>query len=294
MNLQARLIPPHEPISSPDGPQWSPSASPKLTPTTTEQLKMTPPVHLVTSEVAKTDEPKAEEAISKIAIIGTAPSSRMLAPFNDPTWKIWSCSPGNMNILPRVDMWFEIHNNLLWPEHQSYGVPYVEWLKKQTFPVYMQDQSMIPTALSLPKDELIKEFGPYFFTSSFAWMIAFALWKHKASLTDIGLFGIDMASKDEYILQRPGGHYFMAEASRRGIRVHLPLESDLMQPPGLYGYSSSTPFGRKLAVRKHELKTRVDEMVKQRDALTNNITYLQGALEDLDYTEAIWIGVGDR
>src|SRR5215467_5742575 len=32
----------------------------------------------------------------KVAIIGTAPSSRMLAPFNDPTWDIWVCSPGNM------------------------------------------------------------------------------------------------------------------------------------------------------------------------------------------------------
>src|SRR5215467_9147402 len=32
----------------------------------------------------------------KVAIIGMAPSSRMLAPFNDPTWDIWVCSPGNM------------------------------------------------------------------------------------------------------------------------------------------------------------------------------------------------------
>ena len=30
----------------------------------------------------------------KIALVGTAPSSRMLAPYNDPSWKIWGCSPG--------------------------------------------------------------------------------------------------------------------------------------------------------------------------------------------------------
>src|SRR5580698_10373126 len=47
----------------------------------------------------------------KVAMIGTAPSSRMLAPFNDPSWKIWACSPGNMNTLPRVDVWFELHSN---------------------------------------------------------------------------------------------------------------------------------------------------------------------------------------
>src|SRR3981189_2150960 len=57
----------------------------------------------------------------KVALIGTAPSSRMLAPYNDPSWKIWACSPGNMNVLPRVDVWFELHSDLLWPEHESYG-----------------------------------------------------------------------------------------------------------------------------------------------------------------------------
>src|SRR5713226_4715918 len=51
----------------------------------------------------------AAAAPLKIAMIGTAPSSRMLAPFNDPSWKIWACSPGNMNALPRVDTWFELH-----------------------------------------------------------------------------------------------------------------------------------------------------------------------------------------
>src|SRR5882724_13388828 len=65
----------------------------------------------------------------KIALIGTAPSSRMLAPYNDPSWTIWACSPGNMNALPRVNVWFELHSNLLWPEHESYGKPYIEWLK---------------------------------------------------------------------------------------------------------------------------------------------------------------------
>src|SRR3954468_23311721 len=45
-------------------------------------------------------------APKKVAILGTAPSSRMLAPFNDPEWQIWSCSPGNMGCIPRFDRWF--------------------------------------------------------------------------------------------------------------------------------------------------------------------------------------------
>jgi len=224
----------------------------------------------------------------KIALIGTAPSSRHLAPFNDPEWTIWACSPGNQGNIPRVDAWFEVHSNLLWPECEAYGKPYIEWLKQQTFPIYMQDQRLIPHAISLPIQELVTEFGKYFFTSSFAYMLAMAI---KAGASEIALFGIDMASKDEYILQRPGGHYFMQEAAKRGIKVSVPFESDLAQPPALYAYDDSTPFGRKYYVREKELTDRITTMVAERDKLNHGITFLQGALEDMNYWRSIWSGI---
>ena len=231
--------------------------------------------------------PQAVTKPLKIALIGTAPSSRSLAPYNDPDWQIWSCSPGNMDI-PRADVWFEIHSNLLWPECESYGRPYIEWLKKQTFPIYMQDQRLVPNAISLPIQDLINEFGRYFFTSSFAYMLAMAI---KAGAKEIALFGIDMASKDEYILQRPGGHYFMQEAAKRGITVNVPFESDLAQPPPLYGYSDSTPFGRKLHVREQELKGRITQAEQQMAQLQGAIPFLKGALEDMDYIKSLWSGL---
>lgn len=224
----------------------------------------------------------------KVALIGTAPSSRMLAPYNDPSWTIWACSPGNMNALPRVDAWFEIHGSLLWPENKHYGEPYIKFLSELKIPVYMQDQRYCQNAISLPKEELVKDFGPYYFTSSFSWMMAFAM--HQGA-SEIALYGIDMASREEYILQRPGAYHFFNEARKRGIKIFAPYESDIMQPPGLYGYSEVTPFGRKLIARKQELKGRLAEMRQQRDSLVQNITYLEGALEDVDYIESIWGGV---
>jgi len=223
----------------------------------------------------------------KIALVGTAPSSRLLAPFNDPSWTIWACSPGNMNQLPRFDAWFEIHSNLLWPEHEVYGKPYLEWLKSLTVPVYMQDRSQVPNATPFPWRELTAEFGEDFFTSSFAWMMAFAM---REGAQEIALYGIDMASRDEYILQRPGFFFFRHEARRRGIKVSAPNESDIMQSPPLYAISDSTPFGRKILARERELKERIAAMSAQRDNLANQIVYLQGALEDLDYFKAIWTG----
>ncbi len=229
----------------------------------------------------------AEPQTFRVALVGTAPSSRLLAPFNDPSWKIWGCSPGNMGALPRFDAWFEIHSNLLWPEHESYGKPYIEWLKQLKVPVYMQDQSQVPTATPFPWRQLVDEFGDDFFTSSFAWMMAYAMTQ---GATEIALFGIDMASRDEYILQRPGFFFFRHEARRRGIKVSAPNESDIMQSPPLYAISDSTPFGRKILARETELKQRIGQMTAERDRVAQNITYLQGALEDLDYFKSIWTG----
>jgi hypothetical protein len=232
----------------------------------------------------------AAAAPLKVALIGTAPSSRMLAPYNDATWKIWGCSPGNMNTLPRVDAWFELHSNLLWPEHESYGKPYIEWLKVQPFPVYMQDKAYVERATIFPKNEVVAEFGDSFFTSSFTWMMAFAMMQ---GATEIALYGIDMASRDEYIRQRPGFFFFRYLAEKRGIKVSAPHESDIMQAPALYGYIDSTPFGRKIMARRQEVQGRVNGMTAERDRLNNSITYLQGAVEDLDYFESIWGGVSN-
>lgn len=243
-----------------------------------------------TAENLPADEAKKEPDRLKIAIVGTAPSSRSLAPVDDPSWTIWACSAGNQGMLSRVDAWFEIHSNLLWPEHEHFGRPYIEWLKQQSFPIYMQDNSIIERATPYPLKEIIAEFGHqgrFFYTSSFAWMMAMAI---KQGAKEIGLWGVDMASRDEYILQRSGGHFFIGEAIRRGIVVHIPKESDLAQPPALYGFDDSTNFMRKLCAREKELKDRVNPMKQQRDQLTQNITYLEGALEDIDYVKSIWGG----
>jgi len=266
----------------------------KLTPTYRDQypndeVVIIPPNVTINPSSSVERPPAAEVVPLKIALVGTAPSSRMLAPFNDPTWKIWVCSPGNQGIIPRADAWFELHGNLLWPENAHYGAPYIEWLKNLKIPVYMQDQKYVPNAIVFPKDEMVREFGRDFFTSSFAWMMALAIYQ---GASEIALYGIDMASRDEYILQRPGFYFFKHIAEQRGIKVSAPHESDIMQPPGLYGFSEVTPFGRKVLAREKELKDRINAMRQQREQLNHSITYLEGAVEDLDYIKSIWLGQG--
>lgn len=242
----------------------------------------------------------------KIAIIGTAPSSRDLAPYGDLSWEIWACSPGNQNVIPRVNRWYEIHANLMDPDKKHYGAPYIEWLKQKSqegvFPdgLWMQDHEDwvqaerygIPGVKAFPWQHLVREFGPYFFTSTFAWCMAQAI---SEGVQEIALYGVDMASRDEYILQRPGGHFFLWECKKRGIKVSIPYESDLEQPPALYAISETTPQLRKWLARQAELKGRVAAMEQELNkaaAIKEQMTYLKGALENLDYDISIWGGGG--
>lgn len=232
----------------------------------------------------------------RIALVGTCPSSRMLAPYADRDVEIWACGPDNAGgQLPRVSRWFEIHGDLGFSDAPPWEATYVNWLNQQAqalaFTLVVQDHRLFPKAIMLPKDELIAKFGRLFFTSTPAWMMALAI---HMGVKEIGLFGLDMSSRHEYLLQRPGMHHFIELAEQRyGVSVYAPIESDILQPAPLYGYNYSTPFGRKLRVRRLELEARIADVDRQMEQLKHDRAYLSGALDDIDYQETIWTGDRD-
>lgn len=222
----------------------------------------------------------------KVAMIGTAPASRAVAPFDDPSWKIWACSQGNQGQLPRCDAWFELHpiNALTGQEHRAWGVQYLGWLRAQAFPVYMQEKNdLVPGAIVFPWRRCIEKFGRNWFTSSIAWMMAYALLQMREG-DEIGLFGIDMAAGEEhYTAQRAGLYRFIEIAKERGVSVHVPHESCLGQPVPLYAYAESSRMGRRLVHRSWEMEQAIAQMSGQRDKLNLEIAYAQGAKHNNDY-----------
>ncbi len=215
----------------------------------------------------------------KIAIVGSAGSSRHLAPYGDKEWTIWSCSAANMGALPRWDAWFELHSDrwLKRPEHLEWSTPYLLWLGRQEQPVYMQGpHPSVPKALTFPKDALVEKFGRRFFTSSIAWMQARALIEKP---TDIGLWGCDMAEDTEYAFQRPACLHFLEIAEICGIKTHLPPESDLAYPGPLYAYDDIDPARIKMSVREEWMLGELARTQNQAGALRDKEIGLRGALE---------------
>ena len=223
----------------------------------------------------------------KVALVGTCPSSRMLTPYSNGDWEIWACSPGNAyGLLPRVTRWFEIHGDLGWAESGKWGASkYVDWLNEQEFLVYAQSREYIKHATPYPLDEMIAKHSLYFFTSTFAYMMALAI---AEGATEIGLYGIDMSGDIEYQEQRPAMQHFIVMCMAMGIKIGAPDESDIMRPPPLYGYVDATSQGRKLHVYQNEIESKIKETENFKRQSELDIALLKGVSEGVDYARRVW------
>jgi hypothetical protein len=233
----------------------------------------------------------------KIALIGTAPLSRDIAPYNDPEWTIWACSGANAgNALPRIDAFFELHALVDMTAHENQGsaMPFYGWLRTQSFPVYMQEKNaLVPQAIVFPRDEMLAKFGRNWFTSTVAWMMAFAINQMKTGDT-IGIFGVDMAANMEhYTAQRAGCQRFIEIAEERGIKIVVPYESCLAAPTPLYGYSEATRLGRRLNATLNQLQRHRGDMIARRDKMSEEIAYFAGAIEQVQYMIRTWTDGAD-
>jgi hypothetical protein len=214
----------------------------------------------------------------KIAVLGAAPSSRKLAPFNDPNWEIWVCSPPNFD-LPRQDAWFEMHN--LDRKWNQVNAPWIGVLENHPRVYLAQPDKRLPNGIIYPKDEMLAEFGRYFFTSTISWMLALAI---SLKPDEIGLWGVDMSAAEElYTHQRPGCHYFIQEAGKRGIKVSASNHSDILNPPPLYGYKEFSRMWWKQRARKQELDERAAAARAKISKCEKELLIFQGALDDLEY-----------
>lgn len=235
----------------------------------------------------------------RVAIIGTMQDSRGLAPYNDPEWEIWGCSPGNAyGALPRVTRWFELHGvvDLKGPENADWNAKYFEWLAAQTFPVYMQEPNdLLPQCRIFPRMAWLKEFGDWgrmAATSSIALMVGFAIME---GADEIGIWGVDMQADVEiYSLQKAGCQIMLKLAHERGIKTTVPLESCLSTMPPFYGYDLASRMGRKLYVRKLVLEQQAANAQAQMNHQERVLYQTRGALEMVNYMLRTWVnGVED-
>jgi hypothetical protein len=166
-----------------------------------------------------------------VAIVGTAGSTRDLAPYQNNSIDIWMF---NAQVLAdwakRVDLIIEVHK----PEtFMLVSTIYTQWLKANTnIPVYMQDVHPDVTAsVKFPLQEIVDKYCSKFergtkgkityFTSSVCYAIALAIYM---GYERIEMYGVDMANNTEYIYQRDGIALWFGIAIGLGIEVYIPRD----------------------------------------------------------------------
>lgn len=117
---------------------------------------------------------------------------------------------------------------------------------------------MGPRITQYPHERMVRRFGTYFMTSTFAWMMAMAIdemaphGKFAPDGSEIGIWGVDMEYGTEYRQQRAGFHHFMALAQQLGIKVTRLVDGGLIYEPVPYPMWQDDPLLSKLALRARQ------------------------------------------
>lgn len=233
----------------------------------------------------------------KVAMIGTAPSTRSQAPL-DSDWEVWMQADYWAD-LKRIDRWFEFATmGRLVKEFPDY----LNFLKEAKCPVWMRDTFPdIPNSRTFPFIDMADAYGEEFMTATVVWMLGMAFNEHSLGkkIDVIGLWGYDMALDGEYAHQRPGIQHMKWIAEKiLDIKIYIPLGSDLLISPIPYPFADNDPMVAKTRARRDDILKRmqicqqaIDEAAAKAGAGRESMAYLKGALEDNTYYERMACGV---
>jgi hypothetical protein len=169
----------------------------------------------------------------RVAIVGLSPS-RADAPREG--WQRWGLA-WDVEALG-FDRVFEMHDDWIdMPADYSQRLALFDR-------VYMQAQ-YLPNAVVYPFEEVAQTCGAYW-ESSIAYMLALAI--HEGA-EEIGLWGVDMKSDEEYGYQKPNVEYLLGLAKGRGIKTHIHDSSPLLKFSGKFGYVER--YGRTKEMNRH-------------------------------------------
>ena len=168
----------------------------------------------------------------KIAILGTSPSWHD-APFQHKDWEIWVCNRYGLLHQKPWHRLFEIHQNWDYEDPEACAL-YLDGLAAVTLP--RQVISVVPLKGKankvIDRDAMFKKYGGIWFSSSFGYMVAHAL--EQKGVTDIGFWGIELESREEYVVQFSGLRHFIDLARWQGINIHIPERCLLNREPHAY------------------------------------------------------------
>lgn len=207
-------------------------------------------------------------------------STRHLAPYADPDVEIWGIGNGYLH-LQRADKYFELHR----PAEVLGTIPVAEWWPAPaklgakvviTHPEipdkFTRRADGTPTVEHFPFADVLAAFPRRYFTSTFAWLIAYAMLQEPE---EIGIWGADMSNSEEWGTQKACVEHMLGIAEGRGIRVVIPSASLLLRSPFLYALDTEairharSLLGDQRRILEMHITKYTEEISQQGDARIN-------------------------
>lgn len=184
----------------------------------------------------------------KVAIVGGG-ITRDRAPFDDPSWEIWTTA-SIARTIPRVTMVWEIHTD----EHIKPDTK-MDW----NCPVKVQHPRLdTPNGEIWQPDHLIALWGKHF-SGSMAYMLGEAVY---LGFDTIATFGVDML-EPEYLHMREDFLYLIGLFRGMGKDVEVSEGTGMLWPSRAYEYEKGDPlksyFASKLVYTEETLQTKQEE-----------------------------------
>ncbi len=257
----------------------------------------------------------------KVAIVGFASSTRMMAPWQDESYEIWGLN-SLYAFIPRWSRWFEIHpralvdRDLPRAELQQINLRHVEWLRGQRpqehvppfcevckgsddrakgwhgqpyTPIYMQEHyEDIPASVAWPR-AAINEWTTRMFGKE-AELDYFTSTPGQMIATAlyegfgrIEVYGVDLLQTEEYAYQRPGAEYWIGLARGLGVEVLVPTGSALLKANYVYGYSEPVESAAiDPLVKFSEMKDKqLEQQIQQAAGIVNMVAGAQQCVAEV-------------
>lgn len=236
----------------------------------------------------------------KVGIVGFAQGHLAEAPFGVEGWEVWGINRLHTMHPGPYHRYFNLHDleRFHGEDHE-----HLKFLKEFPGPVYLRPQDIgkydIPNQVPFPVDALVKKYQRFaYFNNTISWLLAFAL--ENPDLTDLAVTGVDMAQDSvinaEFSSQKPSCEFFLGIALGRGVTLHIPAGSDLLNATHLYGFEDSDPVYMKyqnrlqeLGERKNQLKQQMANGEAQIQAMRDGVNQLDGAMQDVQFWLRNWL-----
>lgn len=180
-------------------------------------------------------------AVRDIVLLGYAETTREMVNALPPSVSLWGINMASVFVKRKMtadDYWFQLHPRD-WASSGGqptgyFGRPkeHFEFLQKFPGTVWlMEEDAEIPNGKAFPFDEVVRHFDREYFTSTFAYQMALALWEHQNGkpIRRMYVYGIDLTALEEYSGQRPCAEYWIGRMEQAGIDVSIPLQSALLK-----------------------------------------------------------------